>query len=344
MGERKKDDINKDQPSVKDHAIWHVGEISQLRGQLESLQVTVETLSKNMVTASMFYIGQSLNETTPPKINSASEDDAVPPPEPVVKKGKHPRRGVAKRIPTKRTEVVKEVPTRTDSDLDDDAVPPPELVVKKRKQPRRGVSKRIPIKGTEVVKEVPTKTDSDSDDDVIPPPEPVVKKGKEPRRGVAKRIPTKGTKVLKEVPTKTDSDSDDDVVPPPEPAVKPRTKPRPGATKVVLPKTQRRNVVKKVPTVQSTTHSDSEPEKTVKVPTFILDSDLFLTGHRKQSLAELSRRAWKLEFVAPRRSARSANLRSLNYVQPTQFEQLERLAQLNFDDALTPLYPDRGWD
>jgi hypothetical protein len=25
MGERKKDDINKDQPSVKNHAIWHVG-------------------------------------------------------------------------------------------------------------------------------------------------------------------------------------------------------------------------------------------------------------------------------------------------------------------------------
>ncbi|KAJ7439033.1 hypothetical protein B0H11DRAFT_1934809 [Mycena galericulata] len=86
------------------------GEISQLRGQLESLQVTLETLSKNMVTVSMFHAGPSLNtmtppeppegkrvlikETTPPtKINSASEDDAVPPPEPV------------------RTEVVKEVPT-----------------------------------------------------------------------------------------------------------------------------------------------------------------------------------------------------------------------------------------
>jgi hypothetical protein len=36
-------------------------EISQLRGQLEFLQVTVETLSKNMVTASMFHIGPSLN-------------------------------------------------------------------------------------------------------------------------------------------------------------------------------------------------------------------------------------------------------------------------------------------
>ncbi|KAJ7937620.1 hypothetical protein B0H13DRAFT_1852254 [Mycena leptocephala] len=156
----------------------------------------------------------------------------------------------------------------------------------------------------------------------------------------------KGGGVVKDVPTKTDSDSDDDVVPPPEPAVKviAENKASLGATKVVLPKTQRRNVVKRVPTVQSTTHPDSEPpEQTVKVPTFILDSDLFLTGHRIQSLAELSRRAWeKLEFVAPRRSARSA--RSLNYVQPTQFEQLERVAQLNFDDALTPLYPDGGWD
>ncbi|KAJ7892303.1 hypothetical protein B0H14DRAFT_2687092 [Mycena olivaceomarginata] len=287
------------------------GEISQLRGQLESLQVTVETLSKNMqrtwsseeaskavreaMTPSVPPEGKRvlIKDTTPPKINSASEDDTVPPPEPVVQKGKQPRRGVAKRTPTKRTEVVTEVPTKTHSDLDDDAVPPPEPVVKIGKQPRRGVSKSIPTKGTEVVKEAPTKTDSDSDNDVVPPSEPVVKKGKEPRRGVAKRIPTKRTKVAKEVPTKTDSDSDDDVVPPPEPAVKPRTKPRSRATKVVLPKTQRRNVVKKVPTEQSTTYSNSKPpEQTVKSGRVVAKG---IPGEK----------AWeKLECVAPRRSAR----------------------------------------
>jgi hypothetical protein len=44
--------------------------------------------------------------------------------------GKQPRRGVSKSIPTKGTEVVKEAPTKTDSDSDNDAVPPSEPVVK----------------------------------------------------------------------------------------------------------------------------------------------------------------------------------------------------------------------
>ncbi|KAJ7892056.1 hypothetical protein B0H14DRAFT_2687241 [Mycena olivaceomarginata] len=254
-------------------------EISQLRGQLEFLQVTVETLSKNMQrTWSSEDASKARKTTMTPSVPPEGKRVLIKPrkmtlfrrPEPVVQ---------LKRTPTKRTEVVTEVPTKTHSDLDDDAVPPPEPVVKMGKQPRRGVSKN-------------------SDNDAVPPSEPVVKKGNEPRRGVAKRIPTKGTKVVKEVPTKTDSDSDDDVLPPPEPAVKPRTKPRSRATKVVLPKTQRRNVVKKVPTEQSTIYSNSKPpEQTVKSGRAVAKG---IPGEKG-----LKFDAWeKSECVAPRRSAR----------------------------------------
>ncbi|KAJ7934805.1 hypothetical protein B0H13DRAFT_1854803 [Mycena leptocephala] len=268
------------------------GEISQLRGQLESLQVTVETLSKNMQQTTLSSDDASearkivrkimtppepserkrvlIKETKPPKIDSDSEDDALQQPEPVVKKGKQPHRGVAKPIPIKGTEVPKEVLTKTDSDSDDDVVSPPEPVVKvppfilDSDLLLTGAAKSVFQQRRNVVKELP-KTDSDSDEEVVSPPEPVVK------------VP----------PFILDSDLL-----------------LTGAAKGVPPK--RRNIMKEAPSLRATTHSDSEPPgPTVKVPTFILDSDLFLTGHRKQSLAELSPRPSKKLAVAPRRSARS---------------------------------------
>ncbi|KAJ7787717.1 hypothetical protein B0H14DRAFT_2629083 [Mycena olivaceomarginata] len=231
------------------------------------------------------------------KTDSDFDDDVVPPPEPVAKPRTKPRSGAAKGVLPQRRNVLKEVP-KTDSDSDEEVVPPPEPVLKPRTKPRSGAAKGILPQRRNVLKEVP-RTDSDSDEEVVPPPEPVLKPRTKPRSGAAKGVLPQRRNVLKEVP-KTDSDSDEEVVPPPEPVVKPRTKPRSGAAKGVPPK--RRNIMKEAPSLRATTHSDSDPPgPTVKVPTFVLDCDLFLTGHRNQSLAELSPRPSEKLAVAPRR-------------------------------------------